>query len=149
MTMINEQNLVLNLPEDLLIALHAIADEREMVTEELIRNSISEYLQDLNRKPPTVGCIVKKLHSVQAQYEELKVRHIYLFGSMVHGSATRWSDINLLLDIEGHHTLNQRWEIRTKIYNLMDKKHIISLAYKDKLSPEKLDAIMKDAVKIF
>ena len=145
----NDPNLILNLPEDLLIALHAIADERKMRTEELIQGTITEYFEDLNRKPPTVGYIVKQLRNLQTQYEELKVRHISLFGSMVNGTATRRSDINLLFDIEGNCPSGQWWEIWRLTYDQFGKKYIINPVFKNELNPEKLEAISKDVVKVF
>ena len=146
-----ESNLILKLPKDLLAALKAIAKERELSTDDLIRNVVNDYFEDENLEPPTVDYIVEQLGDVKTQFEEVHVLHISLYGAIVQGTATRSSKINLIFEMDCECSLEEEEYLR--LMEIAEKqlgtKFKIMPEFNSLLSPEKLDLKLKDSVKIF
>ena len=143
-----EPNLILSLPEDLFSALKAIAREREVETADLIRSSIEDYLDIGKSNPPTVTFVVEQLKKVQSKFERQNVKHVSLIG--ISPGKSLWKcEINLLFELEQDCLVQRTPPVWVTAYNQFGRKYLVNSMFRGELSPEELDVILKDAIKIF
>ena len=138
-----------NLPPSVHSAFLKIASEQGKSPETLVYNILDEYLEDINLKPPLANDVVNQLREIEDKFKNENVLHLHLFGSIVDGTATRESNINLLVELDEHHP-TVKWLCILKIAEQqLGTKFRIKLDCKRSLAPKNLKSVLKNAISIF
>lgn len=92
------------------------------------------------------AAIQKKIQDIQKELQSLGVRSLSLFGSASRGEASKKSDLDFLINLEGPNTFDRYMEVKLLLEDLFDCD--VDLVTPDAVRPEIKDNVEKDLYRV-
>ena len=139
----------IKLPQNHLDGLNETVKDCGSHPRSIVLGILENFVDDNGIQPPAVKVIISKLHKQRSSFNDSKVKHLRLFGSVARGEAGKGSDIDLMADFGGSVELSNIIEARMLAEKSIGREYKIDLVAKYKLKDEIIDVAQSEGIEIF
>ena len=127
----------------------AVAARRGQTVQDLLGRLVENLLRDEERRPPSLGDVLTRLHRQKDALRQRGVARLWLFGSIVRGAARADSDIDVIaeFDPQAKVSLTAVARLRQDLSDLLEAP--VDLAEWRTLRPAIRHAAEQEAVAVF
>src|SRR5215207_8635550 len=129
--------------------LKSLAQQRNETVQELMRQVVRRLLAEDERRPPQLPDILQHLRTHAPDLRTRGVEHLWVFGSVARGEATRDSDVDLVVAFapEAKISLTGVASLRSELSDLLAQP--VDLAEWRTLRPHLRESAEREAVAVF
>jgi predicted nucleotidyltransferase len=129
--------------------LKAVAQQRKETVQKLMRHMVGRLLAEHERGPPDLADVLRRLRAQAPALRQRGVEHLWIFGSVARGEATRDSDVDLVVAFapEANVSLTGFASLRSELSDIL--KQPVDLAEWRTLRPHLRESAERESVAVF
>jgi predicted nucleotidyltransferase len=141
--------LSVRVPEDVRNRVKAIAAGRGQKLQDVIGDLITRFLEEAERRPPTLTDVLRRLRPLEAELRTKGVASLFVFGSVARGDAMPDSDVDLLVGFDAGQepSLFGLAHIKERLQEVLGTG--VDLVERSALKPEVVAMAERDLVPVF